>query len=136
MKLNIELNEEQMGLLINALEINFRIMMKQGNIVADLLAEYPDKLKCSDEGAWNRAFEQYLTSRDNASSVLNALSEILYGNMTMPKDAHRLSDMWSALRHAQYDLHPHDDGYDTRSCPPIQLSDWDMIKVNIVSEEN
>lgn len=136
MKLNIELNEDQLNLLISALEINFRIMMKQGNSVADLLAEYPDKSKCCDEGTWNMAFERYLTSRSDASNVLNALSGILYDNMAMPKDAHRLSDMWSALRHAQYNLHPHDDGYDVRSCPPIQLGDWPMIKVDIVPEKN
>ena len=53
MTLKIELTEEQLQLLINALEVNFRFMMGQGNIVADLLSQCPDKSKFDDETAWD-----------------------------------------------------------------------------------
>ena len=57
MKLKIELSEEQLQLLIDALEVNFRLMMRQGSAVADLLAQCPDKSKFDDERAWERAFD-------------------------------------------------------------------------------
>lgn len=134
MKLQIELSEEQLALLINALEVNFRIMMEHGDNAADLLAELPDKEKFQNKADWDKAFEDYLVRRDNAAEVINALSRILYGKYqkSFPKNRDRLSDMWCVLRHAQYLLHQHDDGYDVRSWEPVQMSDYDMIKVDIL----
>lgn len=133
MKLQIELSEEQLNLLINALEVNFRLMMNQGSIVADLLSILPDQEKFEAKEDWDRAFERYLVARDDASNVLNALSCILYGNSNhLPDEARRLSDMWSVLRNVQYQLHPHG-GYDVRSAP-FQMSDLEMMKIKVLEE--
>lgn len=107
MKLKIELSEEQLQLIINALEVNFRLMMGQGSIVADLLAQCPDKSKFDNEEDWARAFDRYLLARDFAGMMLNNCGTVLYENRNLPKDAHRLSDMWSVLRHTQYNLEKH-----------------------------
>ena len=134
MKLQIELSEEQLQLIINSLEVNFRLMMNQGSIVADLLSILPDQEKFEEKEDWDRAFERYLVARDDASNVLNALSHILYGNNNrLPDEAHRLTDLWSVLRNVQYQLHPHD-GYDVRNRSPFQMSDLDLIKVKILEE--
>ena len=47
------------------------------------------------------------------------------------EDTHRLSDMWSALRHAQYNLQQHKDDWDVRAHKPFQMSDWNMIEVEV-----
>ena len=133
MKIQIDLTEEQLDLMINALEVTFRIMMKQGSIVADLLAEMPFKKDFSGERQWERAFDRYLIERDVASKLMTSVADVLYGDYTnrLPEDAHRYSDIWSALRHLQYELHPHD-GYDTRAYKPFALSDYPMMIVELV----
>ena len=130
MTLKIELTEEQLQLLINALEVNFRFMMGQGNIVADLLSQCPDKSKFDDETAWYRVFDKYLLTRDFAGTLLNHCSKTLY-ERTMHEDAHRLSDMWSVLRHTQYNLQQNKDDWDVRGNTPFQMSDWDLMKVEV-----
>lgn len=131
MKLKIELSEEQLQMIINALEVNFRIMMGQGDIAADLLAVIPDKDSFAYEQSWNRAFDQYLMSRDVTGMMLNNCAQILYGHSKLPENAHRLSDMWSVLRHVQYSMQPTDE-YDVRRWEPFQTSDWDLIKVEVM----
>ncbi len=136
-KIELELTEEQLSLMINALEVTFRIMMGQGNIVADLLAEYPAKSKISDKKRWEAAFSNYLTRKKCAEYQLYAMSKTLYGEYReLPEDTHRYSDMWSALRHLQYQIHPHDDGWDTRADEPFAMSDYPMMRVNLIEEED
>lgn len=130
MKLRIELSEEQLQLLINALEVNFRFMMGQGDIVADLLSQCPDKSKFDDKRAWDRAFERYLLTRDFAGLLMKDCSKTLYGD-TAHEDMHRLSDIWSVLRHTKYNLQQHEDNWDVRGYKPFQMSDWDLIKVEV-----
>lgn len=131
MKLRIELTEVQLQLLINALEVNFRFMMGQGSIVADLLSQCPNKSKFEDEKEWNRVFDRYLLTRDLAEKLLNDCSQIMYGSGPLHEDAHRLSDMWSVLRHVQYNLQQNKDDWDVRSHSPFQMSDWDLMKVEV-----
>lgn len=130
MTLRIELTEEQLQLLINALEVNFRFMMGQGNIVADLLSQCPDKSKFDDERAWDGVFDRYLLARDFAGVLLSNCSKILY-ERTLHEDAHRLSDMWSVLRHTQYNLQQNKYDWDVRSHTPFQMSDLDLMKVEV-----
>lgn len=134
MKIQIELTEEQLNLIINSLEITFRTMMGQGNIVADLLAEIPLKKNYEDDQRWYLAFNRYIIERNAASKVINALSAVLWDYGKLPADAHRYSDMWSAFRHLQYQLHPHE-RYDTRESEPFAMSDYPMIKVELMEEE-
>lgn len=134
MKLEIELSEEQLALMINALEVTFRIMMGQGSIVSNLLAECPVKSECKDKESWDNAFHMYLARRECAEYQINALSDTLYGAYgPLPEDAYRYSDMWSALRHLQYQLHP-TDHWDVRSSKSFQMSDYPMMKVELIEE--
>lgn len=130
MTLRIELSEEQLQLLINALEVNFRFMMGQGDIVADLLSQCPDKSKFDDKKAWDRAFERYLLTRDFAGLLMKDCSKTLYGG-EVHEDTNRLSDMWSVLRHAKYNLEQHEDNWDVRGYKPFRMSDWDLMKVEV-----
>ena len=130
MTLRIELSEEQLQLLINALEVSFRFMMGQGDIIADLLSQCPDKSKFDDERAWDRVFDRYLLTRDFAGGLLNNCSKVLYEGKSH-EDTHRLSDMWSVLRHIQYELQQNKDDWDVRSYTPFQMSDWDLMKVEV-----
>lgn len=133
MKLKIELTEEQLSLLIEALEVNFRMMLNQPSIVADLLCECPAKPKDCDEQKWREQFERYLQRRDDANHILNALCNVLYGESwkKVPIKTHRLSDMWSALRHLQWSLQENRSEWDVRAWSPIQMSDYPMINVEV-----
>lgn len=138
MKISVELSEEQLALLINALEINFRMMKpNQAGYIVDFLYEVPNRSEMTED-TWKRCFERYITSRDDAKIVLDALSKIIYGEYSdsVKKECNRLCDMWSALRHLQYQLHPNNDGYDVRSRKPIQISDYKMIKVELMEQED
>ena len=130
MKLKIELSEEQLQLLINALEVNFRFMMGQGSIVADLLLQLPDKSMFDDEEAWRRAFDRYLLKREMAEKLLKDCSDIMYGEI-LHDDTNRISDMWSVLRHTQYNLQQNRDYWDVRGNKPFQMSDWELMKVEV-----
>lgn len=136
MKIEIELSKEQLNLIIKSLEINFRLMMGQANIVADELAEIPVRKEGATDEQWGKEFAMYLERRNDAECVINALSNILYDRMSLPDDSRRMSDMWSALRHAQYltEHHENNDLRDVRSYEPMQLSDWEMIEVKILEE--
>lgn len=108
--------------------------MGQGSIVADLLAEFPIKTSENEE-RWKDAFNNYLTRRECAEYQIDALSKTLYGEYgKLPEDTHRYSDMWTALRHLQYQLHPTDD-WDIRASKPFAMSDYPMIKVKEVKNE-
>lgn len=131
MKIQIELTEEQLNLIINALEITFRTMMGQGFTVAILMSEIPRKADYDDEQIFKKNLDKCIMERDVAVKLINTLSSVLYGSDELPKNAHRYSDMWSALRHLQYQLHPHD-GYDTRKSEPFQMSDYPMMKVELI----
>lgn len=130
MKLKIELSEEQLQLLINALEVNFRFMMSQGSIVADLLSQCPDISKFDNEKTWDRVFDRYLLTRDLGGKLLNTCSNMMYDGI-LPEDTHRLSDMWSVLRHAHYNLQEDKNDWDVRRNKPFQMSDWDLMKVEV-----
>lgn len=136
MKINVELSKEQLNLIIDALEVNFRLMMRQGSIVSDLLANhvFPNKEKCGKN--WQSAFDEWLTKREDASYIIDTLSKILYvPGRDMPDDCHRMSDMWSAFRHLQWQLlHNDDDHWDVRSIEPFKMSDYDMIKIELLEE--
>lgn len=132
MKMQMEISEEQLSLIIKSLEVTFRTMMHQGSIVADLLAEMPLKRNYDNEEKWIKAFDEYLIRRECAKNILDSLSDVLYKDRTrVPDDCHRICDMWSAFRHSQYELHPHDDCFDIRAREPLQMSDYEMIKVDI-----
>lgn len=133
MKISVELSEEQLALLIKALEVNFRLMMpNQGSIAADLLMVCPSKDGKTEE-QWKNCFDAYINNREAATHVLNAAAAIMYGdinNRIEIKDCHRLSDMWSAFRHLQYKMHNvRFDVFDVRSREPFRMSDYEMIKV-------
>lgn len=135
MKIQIELTEEQLNLMINALEVSFRIMMGQGAIVADLISNIPRKADYDDEHSWKRMFDKYIVKRSVAGRLIYTLSSVLYDDcVKIPEDTNRYSDIWSALRHLQYQLHPHD-GYDPRKSEPFQVSDYPMMKVELMEEE-
>lgn len=134
MKLEIELSEEQLKMIINALEVNFWLMMNQGNIVADLLSVFPDESKFKDKESWDRALDSHILRRDICGKLLCVVANTLYYDAKIQKSATRLSDMWSVLRHTQYKLRESGDESDVRSYSPIQISDLDLIKVKILEK--
>ena len=138
MKLEIELSEEQLKLIINALEVNFRLMMRQGNVVADLLSQIPDESKFDTDESYNRAFHDYILRRNLSGQLLCLAANTLYDGSHVktwiPDSAHKLSDMWSVLRHTQYILRESGDVSDVRSYSPIQISDLELMKVKVLEE--
>lgn len=134
MKLEIELSKEQLQLLINAIEINFRFLMKQESIVTDLLAVSAVPLKSGKtDKEWEREFDDWLIRSKFAEKNIRVACETLYKEY-MGQDAHRLSDMWSALRHLQYEQDEEKHDWDVRSCEPMQLSDYPMISVKEIKQ--
>lgn len=138
MKLEIELSEEQLKLIINALEVNFRLMMRQGNVVADLLSQIPDESKFDTDESYNRALHDYILRRNLSEQLLCLAANTLYDGSHVKTwitdSAHKLSDMWSVLRNFQYKLHASGDESDVRSCDPIQLSELELIRAKILEK--
>lgn len=137
-KIEIELNEEQLGMIISALELYFRPLMNQWCDLAEHFATHSvDYYKNGEVD--DAKFNMYLLKRDDITSCLEAINKIMYGryggyyNKEMQPDVHRVSDMYSAFRHIQFLLHPHD-GLDVRSQEPFQLSDMEMIKIRLVDK--
>lgn len=134
MKVTIELKEEQLQIMIQALEEYFRCRMNQFDVLADGLAN--DTFKYDKTNPKNDLlFELYIQRRHTLEEILKAVGRIAYdtNNCYSSDDCRNACDLWSVLRHELYMAHPeqHDGYYDVRSREPIQMGAIELPKVEI-----
>lgn len=126
MKLEVDISEDQLRLLINTIEAVFRFMMPyQSNSLVEFFAlEQMDR----------EHFREWLANREKAEAFVKQLQNMLFDFTKEVPDTYRLADMWSVLRHAEWEYqHPNQksDFWDVRSDKPIQQSDWGLMQIKV-----
>ena len=138
MKLQIELTENQLGILIDALESRFRWMMPQQSDLAidSLLNDVAPKKNNYSNEVWSREFDRWIERREHAGEVASTLQRIIYGRPYEDKyPSHRnISDMWRVLRHTQWEMLDEKFDFDVRECEPIQLGSEPLMKVEVIEK--
>lgn len=133
MKITIECCEEQVNLIVAALEDYFRLRMGQNLHMAQSLAD--DTYKWDEKNPNNgMLFNRYIDRRDTLEYAYLALMRIAYGaNRYESSDACRnASDIWRCLRHELYmtsDCEKTD--WDVRYDEPIRLGTLDLPKIEV-----
>lgn len=138
MKLQIELTENQLNILIDALESRFRWMLPQQSHIAiePLLCDVVPRKDGNDE-KWHKAFNRWLDRKESAMFAAETLQHIIYGKPYVDKyPSHgNVSDMWSVLRHTQWEmLDEKPEFFDVRGDEPIQLGDEPLMKVEVIEK--
>lgn len=142
MKLEMEIKNQQLALIIDALEEYFRIRMGQAHIVADQFAmdTFPNRETFKDPHEFDKAFDRWIEKREHIQSVLQSAIDINYGSHIPSASSdicRNVSDIWCCIRHEQYVTEHSNDGlWDIRSAEPYQLGELPMPKVKIVRDEN
>ena len=137
MKVEIELNEQQLQMLITSVEIYARSLMSQNSIVADFLAQTVFEYDKKDpENA--AKFNEWLENREQCSNYLKMAFDSLFVNKDKKSElCQNLIDMWNVLSHFQYEnCVENKQYYDTRSCPPFQGGTEPLMTMKILEENN
>lgn len=140
MKIEFEMTDEHLNLLIKSVEIYARSLMSQADIVADILAE--DKYSYDEEDPNRREkFDKWLKDREEMTKNLSAAFCAMFGKYPMKSDTcENLIDIWHVLRHLQYQLQKDNkefdsNHYDVRACEPFQVGTEPLMVIKRVSDE-
>lgn len=119
MKLEVEMTQEQLNLLILSTEVYARALMNQPNLVADILAE--DRFFYDKEDPENdKRFHEWIDARDEFTEKLRAALNIMFRDSYKSETCQNLIDIWRVLRHLLYNISDNMDKgiYDVRASEP------------------
>ena len=136
MKLEVEMTEEQLNLLILSTEIYARALMNQPDLVADILAE--DRFYYDKEDPENdRRFHEWINSRDELTEKLRAALNTMFRDFYKSDTCQNLIDLWHVLRHLQYIISDNIDKsrYDVRASEPYQGGTEPLMKIQIMDNK-
>lgn len=122
---NIRLNETQLLALKNACELRFRLDLKQGFELAEIIAQLDTDLS-PDNPNHERIFDRYIDRRNAIGEIIQALFSISspFGQeRTRNKESLIIEDIWQSCRYALYQNNPKPEHYTVDSRPPYQVSD-------------
>jgi hypothetical protein len=136
MKLEVEMTEEQLNLLILSTEIYGRILMNQPDLVADILAEdrfFYDK----EDPENNKRFHEWIAARDEFTEKLRAALNTMFRDSYKSETCQNLIDIWRVLRHLQYIISDSIDKslYDVRAFEPYHGGTEPPIKVKVIDKD-
>lgn len=133
MKLEVEMTDEQLNLLILSTEIYGRILMNQPDMVADILAE-DCFLYDKDDSDNDRRFHEWLKAREELTEKLCAALNTMFCDSYKSNTCRNLIDIWHVLRHLQYNTSDNINKnlYDVRASEPYQGGTEPLMKVNII----
>ena len=98
MKLEVEMTQEQLNLLILSTEVYARALMNQPDLVADILAE--DRFFYDKEDPENdKRFHEWIDARDEFTEKLRAALNIMFRDSYKSETCQNLIDIWRVLRH-------------------------------------
>ena len=103
MKLEVEMTEYQLNLLILSTEIYARTLMNQPDIVGDILAEdrfFYDKTDPENE----RKFYEWIEKRDELTENLRIAFNTMFRDSYKSDTCQNLIDLWHVFRHLQYNI--------------------------------
>lgn len=127
----LQLTEEQLSLVLRAVDLMMRTGMGQCSDLAKWIATKGNSLKFDT----NKEFEEYLTTKNIAYSVLEGL---MYGCQVkgLPSiksdDTLNLHTLYSAIRHEMWKNEPDKSNWDIRAQAPIQ---WGKEPIPIIKKE-
>jgi len=135
MKLEMEMTEEQLNLLILSTEIYGRILMNQPDLVADIIAE--DRFFYDKEDPDNdRKFHEWIKARDELTEKLRMALNTMFRDSYKSETCQNIIDIWHVLRHLQYNISDNIDKnlYDVRASEPYQGGKEPLMKVRVIEK--
>ncbi len=136
MKLEVEMTQEQLNLLILSTEVYARALMNQPDLVADILAE--DRFFYDKEDPENdKRFHEWIAARDELTEKLRAALNIMFRDSYKSATYRNLIDIWRVLRHLQYNISDNIDKslYDVRASEPYHGGTEPPIKVKVIDKD-
>ena len=135
MKLEVEMTEEQLNLLILSTEVYGRILMNQPDLVADIIAEdrfFYDK----NDPEKARRFHEWIKTRDDLTEKLRAALNTMFRDSYKSDTCQNLIDIWHVLRHLQYNISDNIDKnlYDVRSSEPYQGGTEPFMQIRVIEK--
>ena len=136
MKLEVEITEEQLNLLVLSTEIYGRILMNQSDLAADIIAEdrfFYDK----NDPENDRRFHEWIKDRDEMTEKLRMALNVMFHDSYKSDTCQNLIDIWRVLRHLQYIISDNMDKslYDVRAFEPYHGGTEPPIKVKIIDKD-
>ncbi len=135
MKLEVEMTQEQLNLLILSTEVYARALMNQPDLVADILAE--DRFFYNKEDPENdRRFQEWINCRDELTEKLRGALNTMFRDSYKSDTCQNLIDLWRVLRHLQYKLSDDIDKslYDVRASEPYHGGTEPLMKIRIIDK--
>ena len=135
MKLEMEMTEEQLNLLILSTEVYGRILMNQPDLVADIIAE--DRFFYDKEDPDNdRKFHEWIKARDELTEKLRMALNTMFRDSYKSGTCQNIIDIWHVLRHLQYNISDNIDKnlYDVRASEPYQGGTEPLMKVRVIEK--
>lgn len=135
MKLEVEMTQEQLNLLILSTEVYARALMNQPDLVADILAE--DRFFYNKEDPENdRRFQEWINCRDELTEKLRGALNTMFRNSYKSDTCQNLIDLWRVLRHLQYNISDNIDKslYDVRASEPYHGGTEPLMKIRIMDK--
>ena len=136
MKLEVEMTQEQLNLLILSTEVYARALMNQPDLVADILAE--DRFFYDKEDPENdKRFHEWIAARDEFTEKLRAALNTMFRDSYKSETCQNLIDIWRVLRHLQYIISDNMDKslYDVRAFEPYHGGTEPPIKVKVIDKD-
>ena len=136
MKLEVEMTQEQLNLLILSTEVYARALMNQPDLVADILAE--DRFFYDKEDPENdKRFYEWIAARDEFTEKLRAALNTMFRDSYKSETCQNLIDLWRVLRHLQYNISDNMDKslYDVRAFEPYHGGTEPPIKVKVIDKD-
>ena len=136
MKLEVEMTQEQLNLLILSTEVYARALMNQPDLVADILAE--DRFFYDKEDPENdKRFHEWIAARDEFTEKLRAALNTMFRDSYKSETCQNLIDIWRVLRHLQYVISDKMDKslYDVRAFEPYHGGTEPPIKVKVIDKD-
>ena len=133
MKLEVEMTQEQLILLILSTEVYARALMNQPDLVADILAE--DRFFYDKEDPENdKRFHEWIAARDEFTEKLRAALNTMFRDSYKSETCQNLIDIWRVLRHLQYIISDNMDKslYDVRASEPCHGGTEPLMKVSLI----
>ena len=135
MRLEVEMTEGQLNLLILSIEVYARALMNQPDHVADILAE--DRFFYDKEDPDNdKRFHEWINSRDELTEKLRLALNTMFRDSYKSDTCQNLIDLWHVLRHLQYNISDNIDKslYDVRASEPYQGGTEPLMKIRIMDK--
>ena len=135
MKLEVEMTQEQLNLLVLSTEVYARALMNQPDLVADILAE--DRFFYDKEDPENdKRFHEWIAARDEFTEKLRAALNTMFRDSYKSETCQNLIDIWRVLRHLQYIISDNMDKslYDVRAFEPYHGGTEPLMQIRILEK--